>query len=285
MEAIAEKVYIETSYPGVTLGAIAFSHGLVMIDAPPRPDDTRAWRMALVNLGGGVDRMLVNLDSHLDRTLGTRGMECVVVAHDKTAQVFRSRPTAFKSQPAETGAEWEGLGAMGGVRWSPPEITLSHKLNIYWDDQPLILEHRPGPNPGAIWAVLPVAKIIFMGDAVVPCQPPFLASADIPAWIENLKSLRTSQYDGYQLISGRSGVVSLKDVGHQITYLKKINHQLEGLADRKVSIDATEAIIPGLLDELDFPESRRERFTVRLRWGLYHYYARRYRAVPLENEE
>ena len=76
MQELAHHVYIETGYAGVTLGAINWSHGLVLIDAPFRAEDARSWRSALLNLGGGVDRLLVNLDAHFDRTLGVRAMDC-----------------------------------------------------------------------------------------------------------------------------------------------------------------------------------------------------------------
>ena len=92
MQELANHVFIETGYAGVTLAAINWSHGLILIDSPFRPEDTRSWRSALLNLGGGVDRLLVTLDVHFDRTLGTRSMDCTVVGHEKMASVFRNRP-------------------------------------------------------------------------------------------------------------------------------------------------------------------------------------------------
>jgi hypothetical protein len=113
MQSIAKDIYIEDLYPGVTLGVIHHPHGLIQIDAPPSPEDGRAWRAALMNLGGGSDRLLVTLDAHPDRTLGARAMDCTVVAQEKIAHVFRTRPTTFKAQGEETGSEWEALPGMG----------------------------------------------------------------------------------------------------------------------------------------------------------------------------
>ena len=47
MDAIAENVYIEDRYMGVTLGIITQTRGLIQIDAPPSPEDGRAWRASL----------------------------------------------------------------------------------------------------------------------------------------------------------------------------------------------------------------------------------------------
>src|ERR1051326_8026531 len=68
MREIARQVYIEDQYPGVVLGAISLPHGLIQIDAPPSPEDGRSWRASLLNLNSGVERILVNLDAHPDRT-------------------------------------------------------------------------------------------------------------------------------------------------------------------------------------------------------------------------
>ncbi len=184
MQELAHQVFIETTYAGVTLGAINWSHGLILIDAPFRAEDARSWRSALLSLSGGVDRMLINLDAHFDRTLGARTMECTVIGHEKVAEVFRTRPTTFKTQGSETGAEWELYNGLGSIRWLPPDITFSEGMVIHWDESPLRLEQHQGPSIGAIWAVLPDQHIVFVGDTVVPDQPPFLASADLPAWIE-----------------------------------------------------------------------------------------------------
>src|SRR5512140_1462546 len=103
MQEIAPNIHIETGFAGVTLGVISRSHGLVLIDAPFRAEDTRSWRAALMNLGGGVDRLLINMDAHFDRTLGTRGMDCTVLSHEKVSQIFRNRPVTFKPQASPPG--------------------------------------------------------------------------------------------------------------------------------------------------------------------------------------
>lgn len=44
MQAITKNVFIEDQYPGVILGVIVRSRGLIQIGAPPSPEDGRAWR-------------------------------------------------------------------------------------------------------------------------------------------------------------------------------------------------------------------------------------------------
>ena len=285
MQELAHHVYIETTYAGVTLGAINCSHGLILIDAPFRQEDARSWRSAQLNLGGGIDRLLVNLDAHFDRTLGVRAMECTVVGHDKVAEIFRKRPTTFKTSGTETGAEWELYNGLGSIRWVPPEITFTNRLLIHWNESPLTLEHHPGPSTGAIWAIMPDQRVAFVGDALMPEQPPFLASADLPAWIRALQPLLTPEYQDYLLVSGRDGLVAYQQIRRQIHYLEKVLGMLENLASKKAPASGTDKLIPRLLEDFDIPPQREIQYRQRLQYGLYHYFIRHFQHAEEDNAE
>lgn len=276
MQSIADNVYIEDHYLGVTLGVIVQPRGLIHVDAPPSPEDSRAWRAALMSLGGGPDRLLINLDAHPDRTLGARAMECIIAAHEKTAQVFRTRPTTFKAQGTETGADWETIPGLGTVRWAPPEISFTERMEIHWGEMPVLLEHHPGPTAGAIWVILPQEKVVFIGDLVLKNQPPFLAHADLPAWLEALDVLLSPTYRGFTFISGRGGAVSTSLVKAQRETIKYIHDRLEKLASRKQPPAATEKLIEPLLGKHKLSAARHKQYAQRLRYGLRHYYTRHY---------
>jgi cyclase len=285
MQSIANNVYVEDQFPGVTLGVICQPHGLIQIDAPPSPEDGRAWRASLLNLNGGPERVLVNLDSHPDRTLGVRAMDCTVIAHEKTAQVFRNRPTTFKAQGDETGAEWEKIAGIGNVRWAPPEISFSESMALEWGDTSILLEHRPGPTSGAIWVTLPEERVVFVGDAVVKSQPPYLAHASLPEWIATLDLLLGEQYHGYTVISGRGSAVAATVVCSMHDWLTNLQDQMEKLAQKQSSPDATEALVQPLLAGFKAGSALQTQYARRLRYGLYRYYIRHYRPSSSDMEE
>ena len=277
MQAIAKDVYIENGYPGVTLGVVSLAHGLLQIDAPPFPEDARTWRATLLSLGGGAERLLVNLDAHPDRTLGARAMDCTIVAHEKTAQIFRTRPNTFKAQGEETGADWESIPGLGNIRWVLPEITFSQQMAIHWDDNaPILLEHHAGPSAGATWVLLPREKVVFVGDTVLSNQPPFLAGADLAAWLETIKLLLSPAFRGWQVVSGRGGLVNVEAIRAQRDYLEQVSRKLEKLAQKKIPPEALENLITPLLDPFDIPANLHEKYAQRLRYGLYHYYSRHF---------
>jgi len=283
MQEINHGIYYETAYSGVTLGAILLPQGTVMIDAPLRAEDGRAWRAALSYLGGNSNRLLINLDAHPDRTLGSRVMDCTIVAHQKTAQVFRGRPSVFKGQNAESGSDWESYDEAVGTRWALPDMTFTNELNLYWGPPDLLLEHHPGPHPGAIWVTIPAAKVVFVGDAVIADQPPFLTNADIPAWLETLDYLMAN-YSEYSIVGGRDGIVSTEIVKTLKTNLTHIFDILEKAAKADIPPEATESLIPALLSNLKVPRQIEDQYAQRLRHGLAQYYARHYRSLDLPNE-
>jgi glyoxylase-like metal-dependent hydrolase (beta-lactamase superfamily II) len=283
MDSIGKHIYIENQYPGVTLGIVRHSRGLIQIDAPPSPEDGRSWRAALMNLGSGPERILINLDSHPDRTLGVRAMDCSVIAHDETAQVFRNRPSTFKAQSDDTGASWESIPGLTGIRWVAPEISFTHSMTLQSDDA-ILLESHPGPNPGAIWVIFPEEKIVFVGDAVLKNQPPFLADADLLAWLETLALLQSKAYCDYTVVSGRDGVVNATVIKKQVAFLKDAHKKIERTSKRKKAADLMEGLVQPLLSNFKGPAARQKQYAQRLHYGLKHYYVKHYQSSDNSNK-
>lgn len=288
MQQIETNIYYEDAFLGATLGALVFNHGVIMIDAPLRPEDTRTWRSALVAQRGGANRLLVSLDSHPDRTLGTRPLECPIVAHQLAAQVFRNRPMIFKGQTVETGSAWETYNEAVGMRWSPPDITFTEQMWLHWGGPDVSLMWRPGPTPGSIWAVIPAAKVVFVGDCVIVGQPPFLSQADLPQWIANLDLLLT-EYNDYKIVSGRGGLAGLDDIQTLRSLLAEIAQHIEDLGDQNAAPEATAPMASDILKRYTIPAKLHDYYLARLTFGLQQTFIRRFRPAavisPVEVEE
>ena len=106
-------------------------------------------------------------------------------------------------------------------------------------------------------------------------QPPFLAHADLPAWVESLQVL-LDRYAGFTIISGRGGPVTPADVRAQIGLLMSITHQVSSrLAAARTPVEATQELVTGLLDGCDLSGENGEQYHQRLLYGLQQYYNRR----------
>jgi glyoxylase-like metal-dependent hydrolase (beta-lactamase superfamily II) len=256
---------------------VRLEQGLILIDAPLYSRDAQSWRASLTKTGSSSERFLVLLDEHLDRSIGAKAMKCITITHERTAQVLGSRPASTKPMSAKTGALWETLDDLGTIHGSQPEITFTHSMNINWGDEPVILEYHAGPSRGAIWAILPAAKVIFLGDCVLSNQPPFLASSYLEAWLESLALLRSSKYHDYILINARSGMITQEDVKNQVGILKRIHSGLDKLAHHKAEPGATENFAFELVKEFSVRNRKEEdMYKTRLLWGLQQLYSNHY---------
>ena len=280
MQQIERGIYFEDAYLGVTLGALVYSHGIIMIDAPLRAEDARSWRSILMNQRGGSNRILVSLDSHPDRTLGTRALDCTIIAHAKTAQVFRNRPTIFKGQSVETGSVWETYNEAIGMRWAAPDITFTEHMSLFWGGPEIILEHHPGPTPGSVWISIPGARVIFVGDAVVINQPPFLAHAEMDAWIESLNILLARSQDS-TIVSGRGGIATTEDIRSQLQFMMRFKEKTDQFNRAEAWPEKMQKIVQELLTRFDFSGEMRSIYSARLEYGLHQCLARRFRISSL----
>lgn len=276
MEEITKHTFIESGFPGVILGVVQTGHGLLMVDAPFRPEDQYTWRSRLSGLNAGKERLLVMLDTHIDRTLGVRALETDVIGHENSTAILQGRPTAARSQDIDAGADWEPFDLPPNIRWVTPDMTYSDKLSIYWDGFPLTLEHHAGSHSAGTWLKVEEDSVVFIGDSVVTHQPPFLAYADLDAWIADLDLLLSDEYKGYKIISGRNGIVRSRSIEKMRNFMVKVKGVVEGFAGTRGALEDLLVEVPGLLRALSFNKSQIQLYHNRMAWGLEQYYRRHY---------
>jgi glyoxylase-like metal-dependent hydrolase (beta-lactamase superfamily II) len=256
MKEIAPDILIETEYEGVTLGAIRTDAGVVMVDVPINPKDTMAWRATCSRSAGGSDRLLVLLDEHPDRLAGASGVKCPIIVSDRTAQAFTTRPAGMRATNPTSSADWEEIPEPINTRGIHPEITFTSSMAINWGEEPILIEHHPGPAKGSTWVIVPEKHVCFIGDTVTPGQPPFLGNADIDAWLESLHELQLSRFKDFVLISGRGEMVTSDDIKELDRFLKKAVRKLEKLVSSGTKPDETEKLAEELAAEFNTKTKR-----------------------------
>ena len=275
MIEINEHVMIDNSLSGVTVGVIKSSKGVIFIDSPLTPKDVQSWRTTAMKNDSGPGRLHILIDEHFDRTACVVPIKSPVLAHEKTSKAISSRPTTFRFPPADTGSEWELYPEIGPIQWIYPEITFTQSMKIEMDDDVVDLDYHPGPSKGAIWIGLPQLNIVFIGDAVVVKEPPFLENADIDQWLETLNILKSDRYKDYTMISGRSGVIDRNDIQEQIKFLNMVKKRLEKFTSKEMDGNQVEKLATSFLDIFPTKNKRtQEHYKARLKWGISQYYSR-----------
>ena len=277
MKEIATDVLIETGYAGVTVGAIRSDRGVILIDTPISAKDTNTWRTTSSRGSGGSDRLLILLDEHFDRSTGAGAIKCPIITHENTAKVLRSRSSFPKAGGDGTGTIWESSSEIMPSGWLQPEITFSESMSIRWGEEEILLEYHPGPSLGSIWVVLPERQAAFIGDTVTPGQPPFIAHANLDAWLETLHELSLVRFRDFILISSRGGIITRDDIRDQQKFLSKIKRRLEKLSNSKANLAKVEEIGKAYADDFN-PASKIDEkvFRNRLAYGFIQYLTNQY---------
>ncbi len=277
MKQIAENIIIETEYTGVTLGAIVQHDRVIYIDAPLLPEHARLWRIAATGRKK-IPQQVILLDAHHDRTIGSRYLECTIIAQERTHWIYQNRPVTFKPISQNSGSIWETIRIQNGFRWIYPEIVFSQCLDLHQSDLHVELEYHPGPSDGSSWVGIPARKVLFAGDTVVSGQVPFLHSAQIGPWLIALDELERRYDEGYLIVGGRSGLVEKGDIHAMRDFLLRAQECLTEYA----AINDTDERIDSLIAQLEMDRyfhTRKEDkglMVERLAYGLHHYFRRNY---------
>lgn len=272
MRSVASGVFLESKFPGVSVGAVASRGRLLLIDAPIRVEDAREWVSQLSEKGR--PRSVALLDHHPDRVLGARGLDLPILAHDQTRLVMSAWPDTFKGGARPIGAEADRLKRISGVSKAVPDLTFSDEMSLHLEGREIVLLHRPGPTVGAIWVVVPDAKVVFLGDAVCLDEPAYVGDADLDAWRDTLQQAARGPYKGYTLISSRDGLIERRALGQMGAWLGRVEERLRKLKPRPDLAEATGSLASALLRSYKIPSTRREHAHLRLQVGLERLYTR-----------
>lgn len=205
MEQLADKVYVETRYAGVNVGAVVTRKGIICIDIPSYPRDARDWVTQLHLLDPRPIRYIILTNTHGDRLLNMRWFNAPLIAQQAAADKLHSYDKRYP-QPLLDSLIARNLDAGRELNNMPVEraaISFSHDLSLYYNHKQIRLEHLPGPETGSICVQLVDAGILFTGDLLAVDTCPMLAQADTTAWLESLERLRQPEYNAAIVVPGR----------------------------------------------------------------------------------
>lgn len=286
MQEIKPGIFFEESYPGTTIGAILLPRGMIFIDAPLRPEDGHRWKTTLLNRSQGtIHKLVICLDDHPDRTIGAKSLDCPILTHQSAAKALQEPSSIYRQGSMEKGSAWERYPEPSGMQWMIPDITFDNKIQLHWADEPITVEHHPGPRPGSSWVIVPSEKVIFIGDTISAKGPPILSKAHLPTWIDTLDALLRVRFKDYTMISSRGGPVTQDQIKELKKTFRKIFRRIDKMASRKASVEDINSQAEKFLDDFKFLKRDREFFLQRFQHGLTQYYLRNYFPQTEENDK
>jgi glyoxylase-like metal-dependent hydrolase (beta-lactamase superfamily II) len=129
-----------------------------------------------------------------------------------------------------------------------------------------------------MWAAVPEARVVFIGDTVTVTEPPYFGAAELDAWLASLDALRAKPYRDYKMVAGRDGLVDRDAVNVMARFLRKIPPRLKRMRTKEDLANVASNLARELMKDFKVPAARAERAHLRLMKSLIHLYARTYPA-------
>ncbi len=276
MRQIADKIYLETSYPGVNVGAIVTREGVICIDTPSFPRDARNWVTRIHQLYPYNISYLLLTDAHGDRVLNCRWFSAPIISQQLSDEQLRSFDKRYPqnfldsliSRDPHCGRELTSSPV------EQPTLSFAHDLTLSQGRRRIELIHMPGPLPGVMWVHLPEAGILFTGDSVVTEEHPNLAQAECGKWLHSLEMLLNDDHFAgvHTLVPGRGQVCDKSAVAPVMHYIRRVLALVREHIDLGRPKTQLGRLVPEILCE--FPSNRwpAEWVERQVRLGLEHLY-------------
>lgn len=254
MDKLSPNVYVETGYRGSTVGAIVTPLGVICVDTPLLPADTRHWRQQIAQVTRQPIAYLIYTDGHRDRVLGHQWLGGQPVAHEATWEKMRSYGDALRQQVVEFlahhGAPEAASEISQHLQLGLPQLTVADRstLTLHSAKPCVIVRPVGGVNPGSVWVELPDQGVTFAGDLLTLNTHPFMPEANTRVWLERLAELRDPDYSATKIVPGRGTTFRRADTQKVTDYLTDMRTQMQQmLTARRGKFDPAE-LVPNFID-------------------------------------
>ncbi len=221
MKEISPGIFIETDHRGANYAGIMTDAGVIVVDTPMVPEQTRAFRRELARLAGGKPFLyIINTDHHRGHILGNQYFQPTpVIAHDQAWKHMKGYGDNFKQRVIDSfKKEPEIQAQLTDIQIIVPKITFSHRLDIVRGGRDLRIIRIGGHTAATSVIWLPNESILFVGDAVWVDQHPYMAQANSKEWLDGLTYIRKLKAD--KIVPGRGPICGREATEKMSEYIR-----------------------------------------------------------------
>jgi glyoxylase-like metal-dependent hydrolase (beta-lactamase superfamily II) len=217
MRRLTEHLYAETEYHWANVGAAATEAGIVLIDCPVRPSQSRHWQEALRPLSPKGIRYLITTDYHVDHTTGTSFLDgdFTFVApqrvFDELAQIRGDTRTARKTyiDTLNDMDEPEEAELVGNADVPPPHVCFDDHMTLHLAPLTFEIYRKAGHSPACTSVLVPEERVLFSGDVMINEPGPGMRDASINQWIEALAWMEALPID--HIVPGHGEICTVRE--------------------------------------------------------------------------
>lgn len=270
MLQVSEHLYAETAYSWANVGAAVTEAGVVLIDCPVRPSDSRGWQKELRALSPLGLRYLIATDFHGDHTVGVAFVEDVIFIASQYVyeEVSKGSNPFFKKifvEALQDQGHTEEAAEIIEAAIPLPQICFED--SVYLHLHPLTFEiRRLGSHSPACCAVyVPEEGILFASDVVINDPCPGMRDANVDQWLKALSWIE--ELDVETIVPGHGDLCG-KEV---VRGLKDRLHGMRGAMERLMQEGRTkaEAVADGSFEKYFFADTSRGDYWLQQRKDTY----------------
>ena len=274
MEQLADKVYVETEYAGINVGALITKKGIVCIDIPSYPRDARHWVDQLHMLDPRPIRYIIITNCHGDRLLNARWLNAPLITHQTTADRLIGYDKRYP-QPLLDSLIARNPDAGRDLSNSPVErasLSFTEDMSLFYHDHEVKLRYLPGPECGSVCVHLVDAGILFTGDLLTVDTCPMLAQSDIDAWLQSLEFLRQPEYNASVIVPGRGPITEASSLTVLAEFIHDVRAYVRQFQQQNRPRSELNAYVGEIMYDLPAGYLPREWIQAQLRAGLEYIY-------------
>ncbi len=272
MQRVASNVYMETVWPGINVGAVITSEGIILVDTPFIPDEARRWQENLSNVSDQPIIYVINTDFNPDRVVGNTWFKAPIIAHEGVWEKARTYGNGFRQQLIDALPNTYSQATREMVTWKVvlPQFTFTGRLTLYKGNQTIEVIHVGGATPASSLVYLPEAQVLFTGDTVVFGMHPLASQANSKEWLETLNAIRKMRVE--RIVPGRGPLGDRQDTYSLSEYIRQLRAQVRRLYLEGRGKAEAGALASEFMEYFPVPDAQRDAVRARVKGGVDRVY-------------
>ena len=221
MHQLSKHLYAETQYDWANVGAAVTEEGVVLLDSPVRPTDSKHWQNEIQGLSPKGIRFLIATDYHGDHTTGASFIkgDITIIAPQYVYEEISKGDNAFSKEIfVETLRDQGFTEEADTITQAPvplPQICFEESLILHLP--PLTFEiRRLGGHSSACSSVyVPEERVLFASDVVINGPSAGMRDANLGEWIRALAWIESLPVEtivpGHGEICGKEVAIELRE--------------------------------------------------------------------------
>ena len=221
MDKLTEHLYAETKYDWANVGAAVTDEGIVLLDCPVRPSDSKHWQNEIRKLSQEGIKFLIATDYHGDHTTGAHFIEENVTffAPEFVYQEASKGDNAFsKEMFVETLKDLGHVEEADAIINAPPclpHVCFEESIILHLSPLTFEIYRKGGHSPACSSVFVPEEGVLFSGDVVINGASAGMRDANVGEWIRALEWVESLSNDtivpGHGEICGKEVATELRE--------------------------------------------------------------------------